>query len=345
MLWNDWPLCLKRNNLAPIVSQENLARCASSFLKFRKGVTVVSKKGGPITSNSLENLRAFLSVARYGSFSRAANKLHVVTSAVTRRVEQLESTLGKRLLQRSTRGLTLTTTAEALLPKASRIVAEIDDIFRNGGREAGIGGVLRVKAPTTVTSEFLGTLFVDFLRQHPSIDVDVTLADYSVNPLEQGFDVAFGAMPVSYRDVVDIPLWRYDLVACCSPGYLQGRAPPGHPSELIEHECLTTTLFDGGWLFENGTGGVDIEVHSRVHVSDGRVIREAARQGLGIAALARYLVEEDLRNGRLVAVLENFPLATHWLKALVPRMSLARPAVQEFVEFLKERLKNGPPGA
>ena len=284
-------------------------------------------------------------MARYGSFSRAARELHVVTSAVTRRVEQLESALGTRLLQRSTRGLKLTTSAEALLPKFSRIVAEVDDLMRNSGRQDGIEGLLRVKSPTTVTSEFIGALVVEFLRQHPGVNIDITLADYSVNPLEQGFDLALGAMPVSYRDVVDIPLWRYDLVACCAPDYLEGRSAPRHPSELVEHVCLTTTLFRGGWLFESGAGAVDIDIHSRIHVSDGRVVREAARRGMGIAALARYLVADDLRDGRLVPVLEEFPFVTHWLKALVPRLSLARPAVQAFVEFLKEQLRDGPKGA
>lgn len=268
-----------------------------------------------------------------------------MTSAVTRRVEQLESALGKRLLERSTRGLTLTSAGEALLPKFTRIVAEIEDLLRNNSPQDGVEGLLRVKAPTTVTSEFIGAMIVEFLRQHPGVDVAITLADYSVNPIEQGFDVALGAMPVSYPDVVDIPLWRYDLVACCAPNYLEGRAPPRHPSDLIDHVCMTTTLFRGGWLFESGAGPVDIDVPSRIHVSDGRVVREAARRGLGIAALARYLVVEDLRNGHLVPVLEDFPFVTHWLKALVPRASLARPAVHEFVEFLKEQLREWPKSA
>jgi DNA-binding transcriptional LysR family regulator len=310
------------------------------FSKIQKSSNIRRNKGANI--NSLENLRAFLCVARHGSFSKAARELHIVTSAITRRVEQLESALGTRLLERSTRGLTLTSSAEALLPKFSRIVAEIDDLLRNSGPQDGIEGLLRVKAPTTVTSEFIGALVVDFLRQHPGVNVDITLADYSVNPLEQGFDVALGAMPVTYPDVVDIPLWRYDLVACCAPDYLQGRAAPRHPSDLVDHVCLTTTLFRGGWLFESGAGSVDIDVPSRIHVSDGRVVREAARRGIGIAALARYLVENDLRDGRLVFVLEDFPFVTHWLKALVPRTSLTRPAVQGFVEFLKEQLREGP---
>jgi DNA-binding transcriptional LysR family regulator len=292
--------------------------------------------------NSLENLRTFLCVARHGSFSRAASELHVVPSAITRRIDQLESALGTRLLERSTRGLTLTASAEALIPKFSRILAEIDELLRNRGPQDGIEGSLRVKAPTTVTSEFIGALVVDFLRQHPGLNVDITLVDYSVNPSEQGFDVALGAMPVSYPDVVDIPLWRYDLVACCAPSYLQGRPAPRHPSELIDHICVTTTLFRGGWLFESDAGTVIVDVRSRLHVSDGRVVREATRRGIGIAALARYLVEDDIREGRLVSVLEDFPFVTHWLKALVPRTSLGRPVVQEFVRFLKEQLRDGP---
>jgi DNA-binding transcriptional LysR family regulator len=334
-------LCLYRNNVTPPGGQENPARRDGTFLKFRKAPIFVTK--GRYNINSLENLRAFLCVARHGSFSKAARQLHVVTSAVTRRVEQLESALGKRLLERSTRGLTLTSAAEALLPKFTRIVAEIEDLLRNNSPQDGVEGLLRVKAPTTVTSEFIGALVVEFLRQHPGVDVTITLADYSVNPIEQGFDVALGAMPVSYPDVVDIPLWRYDLVACCAPNYLQGRAPPRHPSDLVDHVCMTTTLFRGGWLFESGAGSVDIDVPSRIHVSDGRVVREAARRGLGIAALARYLVVDDLRDGHLVPVLEDFPFVTHWLKALVPRSSLARPVVHEFVDFLKEQLREGPP--
>jgi DNA-binding transcriptional LysR family regulator len=193
-----------------------------------------------------------------------------------------------------------------------------------------------------VASEFLGGIFSDFLLLHPLVNMDLTLIDYSINPLEQGFDVGLGAIPVSYPDVVDIPLWRYELVACCAPGYLERHPAPLHPSELVNHECLTTTLFRGGWLFESPTGSIDIDVHSRIHVSDGRVVREAARRGLGIAALALYLVEDDLRAGRLVPLLQDFPLATHWLKAMVPRMRLSRPAVSKFVDYLKARFVEMP---
>jgi len=279
-------------------------------------------------------------VARLRSFSAAAREQGVATSVVTRRIDQLERALGTKLLVRSTRGLTLTAAAENLLPRFVRMTAEFDELFRGAALDGEcIEGHLRIKAPTTVTTEFLGALFTDFLQLHSGVTMDVRLVDHTVNPLEEGYDCCLGAMPVSYPNVIDVPLARYELVTCCSPDYLRGRTPPRHPNELVDHECLSTRLFLGSWLFESPSGSVSVEVHSRIHVSDGRVMREAARRGLGIAALARYLAEEDLRNHRLVELLPDYPLATHWLKAMVPRMRFSRPVVRGFVEFLKLRLQ------
>jgi DNA-binding transcriptional LysR family regulator len=290
--------------------------------------------------NNLLNLTVFLRVARLRSFSAAAREHGVATSVVTRRIDQLERALGTKLLVRSTRGLTLTPAAENLMPRFVRMVAEFDELFRGAalGGEC-IEGHLRIKAPTTVTTEFLGALFTDFLQQHPGVTMDVSLVDHTVNPLEEGYDCCLGAMPVSYPNVLDVPLARYELVTCCAPEYLRGRTPPRHPNELVDHECLSNRLFLGSWLFASPSGAISVDVHSRIHVSDGRVMREAARRGLGIAAIARYLAEEDLRNNRLVELLPDYPLATHWLKALVPRMKISRPVVREFVEFLKLRLQ------
>jgi len=292
--------------------------------------------------NSLVNVNAFLCVARHRSFTAAARELGVVTSVVTRRIDQFESVLGTRLLERSTRGLKLTAAGEALLPRVARMVAEFDELLRGGQAPDGIDGALRVKAPTTVTTEFLGGLFAEFLQRHPRVKLDITLADHSVNPLDQGYDIAFGALPLSFPHVVDIPLCRHDMVVCCAPGYLLGRRAPGHPRDLVEHECITSRLFTGGWLFDGPNGTIDVEVHSRIHVGDGRVLREVARRGLGIATLARYLADGDLRSGRLVPLLREFPLTTYWLKAMVPRMRMDRPAVRALVRFLKLRLRDRP---
>ena len=251
--------------------------------------------------------------------------------------------MGTRLIIRSTRGLTLTSAAESLLPRFVRVVAEFDELFKGAAPdERRIEGNLRIKSPTTVTTEFLSSAFADFLQLHASVNLEIVLVDRSVNPLEEGFDCAIGALPVSYPNVIDVPLCPYELVTCCAPSYLRGRPEPQHPTELVDHECLTTSLFRTSWLFESSLGTLSVEVHSRLHSSDGRVMREAARRGLGIAVLARYLADEDIRLGRLIPLLQEFPLVRHWLKALVPRMKMTRPVVREFVAFLEDRLQNPP---
>lgn len=279
-------------------------------------------------------------MARLGSFSSAARELGAAPSVITKRITQLESALGTRLLIRSTRGLTLTSAAESLLPRFVRVMAEFDELFKAAEPdEQRIEGNLRIKSPTTVTTEFLSSAFADFLQLHANVNLEVVLVDRSVNPLEEGFDCAIGALPVSYPNVIDVPLCPYELVTCCAPSYLRGRPEPQHPTELVDYECLTTSLFRTSWLFESSVGTLSVEVHSRLHSSDGRVMREAARRGLGIAVLARYLADEDIRVGQLIPLLQQFPLVRHWLKALVPRMKMNRPVVREFVMFLEGRLQ------
>ncbi len=263
-------------------------------------------------------------------------------SVITKRIGQLEKALSVRLVNRSTRGLTLTTAAESLLPRFVRLVAEFDELFKSSAPDdQQVDGNLRIKSPTTVTTEFLGSAYTEFLQLYASVDLEIVLVDRSVNPLEEGFDCCIGALPVSYPNVIDIPLCPYELVVCCAPSYLRGKNEPRHPTELVDFECLTTTLFRTSWLFDGPRGALSVEVHSRLHSSDGRVMREELLHGLrDVVHWRATWREDDIRCGRLVPLLQEFPLASHWLKALVPRMKMNRPVVREFITFLKTRLED-----
>jgi DNA-binding transcriptional LysR family regulator len=298
---------------------------------------------GETSINRLLNLGAFVRVARLRSFSGVARELQVAPSVVTKRIDQLEQELGTQLVVRSTRGLTLTPAGEALLPRFLRLVAEFDELFKGSASdEQGIEGQLRIKSPTTLTSEYLGGTYSRFLQLHAGVSLDVALLDRTVNPLEEGFDCAIGALQVSYPNVIDVPLCPYEVVVCCGAEYLSRRAAPQHPTELVDFDCLTSGLFSSSWVFESSGGPLSVEVHSRVHVSEARVLREMALHGLGIAALPLYLAADDIRTGRLVPLLRDTPLQLHWLKALVPRMKMNRPVVREFVTFLKGQLADPP---
>lgn len=261
-------------------------------------------------------------------------------SVITKRITQLENSLRTQLVVRSTRGLSLTAAGERLLPRFVRLVAEFDGIFSGAGTDSQrIEGHLRIKSPTTITATLLAGLFSDFQMQHPGLTLELVLLDRSVNPLEEGFDVAIGALPVSYPDVLDVPLCPYDLVTCCAPSYIENKELPRHPTDLVDYECLTTVLFRTTWIFDSSRGALNVEVHSRLHASDSRILLEATRRGLGIAILPRFLADEDLRAGRLVPLLEDFPIALFWVKALVPRMKMNKPVVRELVTFLKTQLQ------
>ncbi len=278
--------------------------------------------------NTLVNVAAFVKVARLHSFSGAARELGVAPSVVTKRVTQLEKSLGVKLVVRSTRGLALTAAGDRFLPRFVRLVAEFDEIFAARDSELmRLEGHLRIKSPTTITAEVLGGIYADFQADHPGI------------PLEEGYDVALGALPVSYPHVIDVPLSPYEIVTCCSPNYLRGKTAPQHPNELVDHECLTTIMFRSTWVFESSRGAISVEVHSRLHASDGRLLRQAAVRGLGIAILPRFLADGPISEGALVPLLADFPLPTFWLKALVPRIKMSRPAVRALVSYMQMRLQ------
>jgi DNA-binding transcriptional LysR family regulator len=257
---------------------------------------------------------------------------------VTKRITQLEERVRIRLIVRSTRGLTLTPAGERLLPRFLRVVTELDELLLDAPATNGeIEGHVRVKGPTTITSLYFGSMLSDFQQQNPKVTLEVVLMDRSVNPLEENYDLVVGARAASYPNVVDVPLCTYPQVLCCSPGYLDSRSEPQHPGDLVEHECLTTVLFGTTWTFESPRGGISIEVRSRFHANDGRVVLQGVRRGLGVAILPRFLADEDIKIGRLRLLLEGFPLPTYWLKALVPRIKMDKPAVRELVAFLKSR--------
>jgi DNA-binding transcriptional LysR family regulator len=294
--------------------------------------------------NTILNINAFIRVARLGSFSAAAREMKAATSVITKRISQLEREIGAKLINRSTRGLALTASGERYLPHFVRLLAAHDEIFN--GLDVSrhrVEGLLRIQTPPTITSMFLGDMLTNFQLQHPQVDMDIILMERSANPLEETFDIALGAWPISYPNVIDVPLCRYDLVTVCAPSYLRDKEKPVHPTELVDHQCLTTVLFRTTWGFTHERGSMTVEVHSRMQSSDSRMVRDAARMGMGITILPRFLVNDDLREGTLIALLEDFPVTVYWLKALVPRIKMNRPAVRSLVMFLKDSMLPVPP--
>lgn len=294
--------------------------------------------------SDLIDIKAFLETARAGSFSAAGREIGLATSIITKRVKRLEHRIGTPLFIRSTRRLTLTTAGERLRPRLQLLVGEIEDTLEGvHPRKRGAMGELRIKAPTTVGTQYVGPSIAEFHARNPNIRTELLLVDRMVNPLEENFDIALGALPAAYANVLDIPLCRYDRVLVAAPSYLANSGPLNHPNDIAQHECLAFLPVGLSWSFESKKGAILLEVHASFSANDSGVLLVAAVNGAGLAVVPRFVARDALAAGSLVELLPGTPPVTLWLKALVPRNRARKPEVKDMVEHLKAEFDPVPP--
>jgi DNA-binding transcriptional LysR family regulator len=291
------------------------------------------------------NLRAFLAVARYGGFSQAGRQLNLVPSVAAKRVSQLEHAVGTRLFERSTRKVDLTEAGELFQARARSLIADLDEALsglkRSGDR---LEGRILMMVPTTLHMLVLSDALSGFLLEHPHITMELALVDRSVNPAEEGFDLAIsGHAASSYEGVIDVPLHPFEQVLCASPDYLQRRGAPLHPHDLEDHDGLFFKPLGTAWRFESEQGQLSVEVPPRLIANDNVTLRAAALAGNGIAMLPRYVAGDAIRGGQLVALLPDFRLPRAWFRAHVTqhRAKLAR--IATLLEWLKSALQRALP--
>jgi DNA-binding transcriptional LysR family regulator len=291
------------------------------------------------------NLRAFLAVARYGGFSQAARQLNLVPSVAAKRVSQLEHAVGARLFERSTRKVDLTEAGELFQVRARSLIADLDDALgglkRPGDR---LEGRILMMVPTTLHMLVLSDALSGFLLEHTHITMELALVDRSVNPAEEGFDLAIsGHAASSYEGVIDVPLHPFEQVLCASPGYLQRRGTPRHPHDLEDHDGLFFKPLGTAWRFDSEQGQLSVEVQPRLIANDNVTLRAAALAGNGIAMLPRYVSGDAIKQGLLVALLPDFHLPRAWFRAHVTqhRAKLAR--IATLLDWLKSALQKALP--
>jgi DNA-binding transcriptional LysR family regulator len=289
--------------------------------------------------DTLANLKAFVSTADTGSFSEAARQSGLVPSVIAKRIDQLEWRIHAPLFTRTTRKLTLTDVGERYLPRVRQLVRQIDETLNGMAHASGdLEGHIRIKIPTTLGTLYLSEMLNDFLREQPRISMDVILADRSVNPIEEGFDLAIGALPELYGQVKDHPLCPLKRRLCASPNYLSHRGTPQQAVDLIDHDCLVFTTSGTRWEFLSPQGQVGVDVRPKLNTNDGIAIREATISGLGISVLPDYLGSTALLDGRLLEILPQLELPDIWLKALVPTNRINLPRIRMLLQWLEERL-------
>lgn len=285
--------------------------------------------------DTLANLQAFIAAAQSGSFSEAARQTGVVPSVIAKRVDQLEWRIRSPLFIRSTRKLSLTDMGERYLPILRQLVRQMEDTL-NGMEQAtgALEGHIRIKIPGTLGVLSLSSVLNRFLASQPRISMEVVLADRSVNPLEEGFDIALGARPESYGGVQDHPLIPIARRLVASAAYLAEAGTPRTVADLASHDCLVLSTTGSHWTFQGRQGMVGVDVRTKLRSNDGLALLQAAQQGMGIALLADYLVAPGLRSHLLTEVLPEMRLPGLWLKAMVPANRADLPRIQALLQWL-----------
>ena len=290
--------------------------------------------------DTIDNMRTFLAVVRAGSFSAAARNLDTVPSVISKKITRLEDQLGAPLFIRSTRKLQLTETGEQVHPRFLSIVADVSDTFADMRDAASpMQGTLRIKCPTTLCVLHFGRIISQFQAAHPQARIDLVLMDRSVNPLEEGFDIALGAIPSSYPNVEAMPLCPYPRITVASTGYLARAGVPMHPRDLLDHECLSFHPTGSNWVFEGAQGPVSVEVHSRFSVNDSLVLVDSALADLGVAVVAEYLARPHLKTGALQKVLPAYSVPDLWVSAWIPATRAQDRLVMAMCDWLKQAVQ------
>jgi DNA-binding transcriptional LysR family regulator len=291
-------------------------------------------------------LLIFASVAELGSFSAAAQALGLSKSAVSKQVSQLEARLGARLLQRTTRRLSLTEAGRALLARGQRVAAELDGVEADLGAVTGPPrGLLRVSAPMSFGQRHLAPLLPGFLAAYPAVQIELDLTDRVVDLIGERFDAAVrvGRLPDSTLVARRIAPAR--RVVCAAPAYLAKHGVPRTPAALREHACLDYTYLaaPGGWPFGNGRRTRRIAVQGPLSSNNGEVLREAALAGLGIALLPTFIVGDDLRAGRLRSLLAAYECWDAAIFVVYPATRHLAPKLRAFVDFFATHCGPHPP--
>lgn len=289
----------------------------------------------------LDDLSVFVAVARAGSFTAGADALGISTSYASKRVRRLEDALGRRLLNRSTRALTLTPEGQAYLERCGPALDEIEDAGRAlVDPDDAPRGLLRVTVPLSLGLRRVAPLVGTYLQRYPQASIDIDFSDRTVDVVSEGFDLAIRAGPLQDSDLIARRIGGFPLYLVASPDYLARRGVPRTLQDLIGHDCMIYTLARGrrAWTFDGPDGPVVVPLKGRMTANNGDALAQAAAAGLGIGLEPSFIVADMLASGQLVRVLPDLPgpMAPVW--AIYPESRLLSPKVQRFVELVQEDL-------
>jgi DNA-binding transcriptional LysR family regulator len=289
-------------------------------------------------------MRVFAEVATSGSFSATADKLDMSRAMVTRYVAEMEAWLQARLLQRTTRSVTLTDVGEQALRRCQQMLelaTLVEEETDSGGDT--LRGQLRLTTSMSFGHAHLAAAVADFLALHPLLKVDMHVGDGALNLVDARIDLAIRISNEPDPLLIARPLAVCDSMLVASPAYLAKHGKPSHPDDLAAHECLSYANFGKStWKLSRGKSVVSVGVTSRLSANEATVLMHAAMAGGGIALQPTYLASAHVTSGELVAVLPDWRPPALTVYALYPSRQHLSANVRALLDFLVARFKTVP---
>ena len=296
--------------------------------------------------DTLADVAVFVQVVERGSFTAAANRLDLSKAVVSKYVTRLENQLGVRLLNRTTRRLSLTEAGRLFYERGKQGLQHIEEAQNLVGLlQDEPRGTLRLNAPMSFGILHVAPALGDFLARYPDLSVDLNLDDRKVDMVEEGFDVSIRITNLSDSSLIArrIAPCRHAIVA--APDYLSRRGTPQSPADLLGHHIITYRYQEAAleWSFHTENDEqISIAVTGAVRMNNSLAIREALVGGLGITRTPTFVVGRDIREGRLREVLTDYRSPTVPIYMIYPRRRHLQPKVRAFMDFMSQRITEKP---
>ena len=286
-------------------------------------------------------MTVFVKVVEQGSFARAAERLHMSTSAVSRHVAELEAHLDTRLLNRTTRRISQTESGQAYFERALHLLADLEET------EAVVSsstvtprGTIRLTCSTSFGVPHLAPAIGAFQARYPDVRFDISASSRFVDLVEEGLDLAIRIGDLGNPNLIARKIGSMRLITCASPEYLKRKGTPKHPDDLAKHNCFTYEYAPekNQWRFQDRQKNeIKVRIDGSVHANNGEMLAAIAVAGAGIALEPDFIVEPLLESGALVEILKSFRPVPYNIYAVYPSRRHLSAKVRTFVDFLATR--------
>lgn len=290
-------------------------------------------------------MEVFVRIVETGSFSAVAREMGMTQPTVSKQLTALEKKLKTRLLNRSTRQLSLTEAGSAYYESSKRIIDTVHEAEGNlGVLQTQLTGVLRVNTSIGLGQVYLGPLLLAFQETHPGLSLDLSYSDRFVDLVEEGVDVAIRIGKLNDSTLAARRIGSSTRCVIATPAYLERFGRPKVPEDLVNHNCLLYAYLSTGseWTFHGADGEMRVKVSGNFRANNGEAIRQAVFANLGIAVSPEWLIQRELEEGRLVSILEDFSPAPAEINAVYPSARHVSAKVRAFTEFVRAEFQKIP---